>query len=221
MVRVHSQRMRHLFSALALLIVTVPLPAAGEEWAGDYRLNAGPDAVGALELNSDGTFRFGLSAGALDTEAAGSWTRAGDGISLRTEPRPAAPVFSFARAEPSPVDGTIRVNVTWPDGRGIAGIDFHIRREGAEPIEGYTQRDGWTSEPGPDHSLLSIQLSEPIHGIVSPDFAVPENARSFTFVLTPNGLGVADFDNAPVERTADGLTLHWRGGELRFVRATD
>lgn len=215
---VHSGRMRYFLPALALTLAAVPLPVAAQEWAGNYALAAGPDAAGALELNGDGTFRFGLSVGALDMTAAGRWVRAGEGITLRTEPRPVPPVFSLARAEPGRGDGTISIKVTWPNGRGIAGIDFRILREGAEPIENYTQVDGWTSEPGPNHRLLSIALSEPIHQIVSPVFAVPADAGVFTFVLTPNGMGIADFNEAPAERDADGLTLHWRGGKLRFVK---
>lgn len=211
--------MHHLLSALALIAVAAPLPAFAEEWAGQYRLDAGPDAAGGLELNADGTFRFGMSAGALDMEAAGRWERAGEGITLRTEPRPVPAAFSLARAEPGSGDGAVSINVTWPNGRGIAGIDFRIIHESAEPITGYTQSDGWTSESGPDHPVLSIQLSEPIHYTVSEEFSVPADARAFTFVLTPNDLGIADFDDAPATRTPDGLTVHWRGGEIPFVKA--
>jgi hypothetical protein len=211
--------MRRLPTAIALLLAIAPLPAvAEEEWVGRYQLAEGPDVVGELQLDQDGSFRFGMSAGALDTMARGRWVSVGDGITLRTEPRPAPPVFALTRAQPGKADGTLSILVTWPNGNGIAGIDFRIIRESGEPIDDYTQVYGWRSEPGASHRIVSIQLSEPIHGLVSPVFDVPADAREFTFVLTPNDLGRADFDNAPVERSADGLRLHWRGGVLRFVR---
>lgn len=215
----HGQTMHRLLSALALIAAIAPLPAFAEEWAGLYHLDAGPDAGGGLLLDADGTFRFGMSAGALDMEAAGRWERAGEGIVLRTEPKPVPAEFSLVRAEPGGGDGAISINVTWPNGRGIAGIDFRIVRESAEPITGYTQSDGWTSEPGPDRPVLSVQLSEPIHQTASEEFSVPADARAFTFVLTPNDMGVADFDDAPAVRTPDGLTVRWRGGEIPFVKA--
>ena len=211
--------MRHLTAALVLMLAAVPMPAPAQEaWEGRYVLAEGPDSVGELQLDADGSFRFGMSAGALDTGAEGRWSRSGDHITLRTEPRPKAPVFSLRSTEPDKGDGGFGILVTWPDGKGIAGVDFRIVLDGGTEFSGYTQYYGWQSEPGYDRRIVSIQLAEPIHGTVSPVFENPTNARNFTFVLTPNDMGVADFDNAPAERSPDGLQLHWRGGVLRFVR---
>jgi hypothetical protein len=218
MVCAHIPAMRSLPVPVALLLASAPLPALAQDvWAGQYRLAEGPDTAGELQLDADGSFRFGMSAGALDAEAQGRWILFGNGIALRTEPRPVAPAFTLAQAEPV-TDGALSIMVTWPGGEGIAGVDFKILLDGAEPLTGYTQDYGWQSQPGDVHRVVSIQLAEPIYGTVSPVFPISDNARNFTFVLTPNDMGIADFDNAPAERTADGLQLHWRGGVLRFVR---
>lgn len=215
----HIPAMRHLSVALVLMLATTPLPAVAQDtWEGRYVLAEGPDSAGELQLDADGRFRFGLIAGALDTFAEGRWARSGDHITLRTEPRPVAPVFSLKSAEPDKGDGGFGILVTWPDGKGIAGVDFRIVFDGGAEFTGYTQYYGWQSEPKYDHRIVSIQLAEPIHGTVSPVFEVPAGARNLTFVLTPNDMGIADFDNAPAKRSADGLQLHWRGGVLRFVR---
>jgi hypothetical protein len=219
MVCAHIQVMRHLSAAILLMLIAAPLPAlADDAWAGQYRLAEGPDSVGELQLDADGSFRFGMSAGALDTSAAGRWARSGDGITLRTEPRPVAPAFSLKSAEPDMGEGGFSILVTWPDGRGIAGVDFRIVFDGGTDFTGYTQYYGWQSEPGHSRRIVSIQLAEPIHGTVSPVVDIPAGAQSVTFVLTPNDMGIADFDNAPAERSGDDLQLHWRGGVLRFVR---
>ena len=215
----HSQTMRHLPAALALAIATPPLPALAEDdWPGRYTLAEGPDSAGELQLDNDGSFRFGMSAGALDTSAEGRWSRSANGITSRTQPRPVAPVFSLKTAAPDDGDGGFGLIVTWPDGKGIAGVDFRIVFDGGNEFTGYTQYYGWRSEPGYRQRIVSIQLAEPIHGTVSPVFDVPAGARQFTFVLTPNDMGIADFDNAPAERDGNDLLLHWRGGVLRFVR---
>lgn len=210
--------MRHLSAALVLILMTTPLPAlADDAWAGQYRLAEGPDSVGELQLDADGSFRFGMSAGALDTAAEGRWSRSGDHITLRTEPRPVAPTFNLTSAKLED-DGGFSILVTWPDGKGIAGVDFRIVFDDGTDFTSYTQYTGWQSEPGHGLRIVSIQLAEPIHGTVSQVFDIPAGARDFTFVLTPNDMGIADFDNAPAERSGDDLQLHWRGGVLRFVR---
>lgn len=224
MVCAHIPAMRHLSAALLLMLASAPLPALAQDaWTGRYVLAEGPDSVGELQLQADGSFRFGMSAGALDTSAEGRWSRSGDGITLRTEPRPVAPAFSLKSAEPADDRGDrgddgFGILVTWPDGKGIAGVDFRITFDDGTEFTGYTQYHGWQSEPDYGHRIVSIQLAEPIHGTVSPMFDIPAGARSFTFVLTPNDMGIADFDNAPAERSGDDLQLHWHGGVLRFVR---
>jgi hypothetical protein len=219
MVYAHIPAMRHLAAAIVLMLIAAPQPAlADDAWAGQYRLAEGPDSVGELQLDPDGGFRFGMSAGALDTMAEGRWARSGDAITLRTEPRPVAPVFGLKSTKPGKSDGGFSILVTWPNGKGIAGVDFHIVFDDGADFTGYTQEYGWQSEPEHDRRIVSIQLAEPIHGTVSPVFDIPAGAQSFTFVLTPNDMGIADFDNAPAERSGDDLQLHWRGGVLRFVR---
>lgn len=219
MVTCITDPMRRLLAPIVVLSAAAPLCAnAQEAWAGRYVLVTGPDAAGELQLDEDGSFRFGMIAGALDLQAQGRWTRADEGIVLRTEPRPVAPVFALVSARHAERDGPLSIKVTWPNGEGIPGIDFYIVREGLESIYGYTQYDGWRSEQGLDGRVVSIQLSEPIYNVASPVFDVPADARDFTFTLTPNDMGVADFDNTPAELTADGLRIEWGGSQLRFVR---
>lgn len=201
-----------------LVLMLSAATAQGPSFVGEYRLVAGPDMAGELSLTADGHFRYALGGGALDERAAGRWVARDGRVLLYTEPRPRPAQFAAGR-HGATRDGPLKLLVTWPNGRGIAGVDFTIGFDKGDDETGYTQTYGWTMSPDEHRTPRWIELVEPIHGIASPRFAIDRRAgNALTFVLTPNDLGVADFEGTPVERVDGGLVMHQRLGDLRFVR---
>jgi len=59
-----------------------------------------------------------------------------------------------------------------------------------------------------------------MHGLVSPRFPVDAaSANALLFILTPNDLGLVDFQNMLVERTRDRLIMRRGGAALTYVPA--
>jgi hypothetical protein len=192
---------------------------SGSGMAGHYRLAEGPDVAGELILAADGRFGYILAAGALDERAQGRWEQNGSAICLFTEPEPAPPLFSRDLSAPGDGESPDLV-VTWPDGRGIAGVDFRLGFDDGSVIEGYTQEDGWSMPSGDDREPRWIELAVPMHGLNSPRFALDErDPGPWRFVLTPNDLGVVDFQGACLRREESGYMLERGAGKMRFVRA--
>ncbi|MBS0479360.1 MAG: hypothetical protein JSR79_08685 [Proteobacteria bacterium] len=136
---------------------------------------------------------------------------------LYTEPKPKPAIF--AAGQQSVTNGPLRLLVTWPNGEGIAGIDFTIGFDSGPPMTDYTQYYGWTMPPNEKRIPRWIELAEPIHGVASPRFAIDiGKGNALNFVLTPNDLGIVDFDGTAVERIGGRLVMHQRRGDLSFVR---
>ncbi len=214
-----------LLSALALAAVALPTQgkASGEDInpVGRFRAAAGPDLASELVIKADGHFAYILSYGALDEHAAGHWVRADTGIRLYTDPKPVP--ASFALDPPSKTgEAKLSLLVAWPDGRGIAGIDFRIGFASGDPITGYTQEDGWSLSPDEQRSPTWIELVEPIHGVSSPRFPIDlEKGNALHFTLTPNDIDVFDFQGTPVDVEAGALVMHRNGAMLKYVRQTE
>jgi hypothetical protein len=205
--------------ASALAVCAAASAWAGPSFVGAYRLVGGPDVVGELILKPDHRFQYALAAGALDEQAEGRWVEASGQVRLYTEPKPKPAVFS-AGPPAAAKDGPLKVMVTWPNGEGISGVDVTIGFDTGAPVTDYTQYYGWTMPPDEQRIPRWVELVEPIHGIVSPRFAIDiAKGNELTFVLTPNDLGVVDFDGTVIERVGDRLVMHQRLGDLAFVRA--
>lgn len=115
--------MRELRIAVAMTVLVVAAPAfAKSAFAGQYRLRDGPDVAAFLNLKEDGRFEYALEAGALDETASGRWVEADGKATLHTEPKPKPPAFSVGPQGRSE-SGAFTLKVTWPNGRGIAGVD--------------------------------------------------------------------------------------------------
>lgn len=209
-----------LAGLLGAVLAWAPQPAAARrDWAGRYRVAEGPDVAGGLELKPDGRFAYVLIAGALDEQAQGSWREDGEVVLLTTEPTPRPPAFAPAPAASDAAQGPLRLSVVWPNGTGIALVDFRIGFDAGEPLEGYTQDDGWEAPEDERRQPRWIELAVPMHGLISPRFEVAPGQRALRFVLTPNDLGVVDFRQAAFARDGKGFALlHPRGGKLRFAR---
>lgn len=201
----------------ATLSLTCPA-AEARDLVGEYRLSAGPDVAGGLLILPDGRFKYGLAAGALDEGAEGRWEQRGDAVCLFTEPAPVPP--AFAKVAPREVDGAVpTILVTWPNGRGIAGIDFIIEFDEGDAIEDYTQSDGWTMAEDDRRIPRRIELHEPVHNITAPPFDLDEaDGGTLHVQLIPNDLGVPHFDGACLMARDDTFILYREEGTMRFVR---
>lgn len=194
------------------LVLALCAPAAAQSLAGRYRLAEGPDVAGQLELTADGRFGYELAAGALDERAQGRWEQRGEAACLTTEPKPTPPAFRAIEAAGH--EATVRV--VWPNGRGIAGVDFTIGFDSGEPVSGYTQEDGWTLPEEETRTPRWIELTEPIYRVrlARTEFA----GRHFRAELVPGDIGVVDFQGACLTRQGDRYVLRRTEGEMRFVR---
>ena len=208
-----------LIAALSALLATTPAMAA-PSLIGHYRLAGGPDVVGELEITADHRFRYGLAAGALDEQAAGRWVEEGASVCLYSEPRPVPPAFTLGPRS-APARGSPSLLVKWPNGRGVALVDFVIGFDKGEALSGYTQDYGWTMPRSDRRAPRWIELAVPMHGIKSPRLALDGKSRgTINVLLTPNDLGMADFQHACLEAVDGGFVLHRDRGEMRFVRST-
>jgi len=193
-------------------------PMSDSGLPGNYRLTEGPDVAGRLAISADGRFRYDLAAGALDEAAEGRWEGNGSAICLFTEPRPVPPVFSRVTGEQGE-DRAQTLLVTWPDGSGIAGVDFRIGLDDGSVIADYTQYDGWTMPPNETRKPVWVELAVPMHGLKSPRFALDGQDRGpWRFVLTPNDLGIVDFQGECLRREGNGYVLDREGGTMHFAK---
>lgn len=204
---------------LGMFALAVAAPAQAVDCTtGMFVAAAGPDMASALELNKDGSFRYMLSEGAVDESADGRWTCDNGTLILHTTPRPKAPQFSLGKVEHD-VRAPFSLLVTWPNGRGIAGVDFVLELDSGEPITDYTQSYGWAGDLN-GRKPLSLRVSEPFYGTASPLFPLEDDDhQQIEIILTPNDMGTADFRNTLVTQEGNGLVLHWRGRAIPYVPA--
>jgi hypothetical protein len=207
--------MRRLAPAITLCAALLSAPvSAGAPGPGQYRVSEGPDVAGGLEIGANHKFRYVLAAGALDEHAEGSWYRVGAKICLRTEPRPVPAQFSLVPAEAAQEHTLL---VTWPNGNGLAGVDFRIGFDSGEPLTGYTQYYGWSMPQDDARAPRWIELAVPMHRLMSQRIAL-DGRKSIRIVLTPHDLGTVDFQGACLEAQGDAYVLHREGGEMRLTK---
>lgn len=213
----HDRRVKRAFCLLlTLLLAAAAAPAEKRGPAGTYRLVGEQDVASGLQLQPDGRFSYFLIAGALDETAQGRW-KAGDGVAiLVTEPKPVPPAFertSSAKTRAAPLS----VRVSWPDGRGIAGVDVRVGLDDGVVLDGYTQEDGWRMSEVESRTPRWIDLAVPMHGVRSPRFPIdPKAGNALAFTFTPNDLGVFDFEGVRVELADKALIVHRDGARLRY-----
>jgi hypothetical protein len=203
--------------ALLLLLALGSAAAARDRSpAGTYRLVGEQDAASGLLLQRDGHFRYFLAYGALDEEAEGRWSVADKVVTLVTEPKPVLPAFTqgpSAKSDSAP----LTVQVSWPDGRGVALVDLRIGFDEGPPVDGYTQEDGW-SLPAEERRIPRwIELKVPMHDFTSPRFPIDAGAgNALAFTLTPNDLGKFDFEGIRIEVEPGALIVLRGGARLRY-----
>lgn len=205
----------------ALLVLASRSAHAADEPAGRYRLVGEHDVASEITLRPDGEYEYFLIAGALDEHSRGRWRVEGKTLRLTTEPKPVAPLFS-ARAVAADAEAAMVVHVVSPGGRGIAGVDVRVGFDTGEPVEGYTQEYGWRLPDGETRAPRWIELAVPMHRLRSPRFAIDlARGNDLTFVLTPNDIGLIEFDDIAVTIEPGRLLMRRGGALLRYDAMRD
>lgn len=203
---------------LLLLAVSAAADSKARSPAGEYRLVGEQDVASGLRLQPDGRFQYFLIAGALDEQAEGRWTRSDGVVTLVTEPKPVPPRFERATAGRTD-SAPLTVKVSSPEGRGIAGVDLRIGFDSGEPVDSYTQEDGWSLPSEERRPPRWIELGVPMHGLASPRFPIDLAAGNvLAFTLVPNDLGRFDFTGVTVRVEKNALLVERHGGRLRYER---
>lgn len=203
-----------------LLLLVSHTARAADDPAGRYRLTGEHDVASELTLRPDGEYEYFLIAGALDEHSRGHWRVEGKTLRLTTEPKPVAPVFS-AGAVAADAEAAMVVHVVSPGGRGIAGVDVRVGFDTGEPIEGYTQEYGWRLPDGETRAPRWIEFAVPMHQLRSPRFTIdPTRGNDLTFVLTPNDIGLIEFDDIAITIESGRLIMRRRDALLRYEAMT-
>ena len=163
---------------------------------GRYSGNSFETAMGMI-IREDGTFEWGLSVGALDMRAAGTWQQQGDFIVLTSDPKPVAPEFGWSGMENAPDAPLLRV--VWASNRE----PFPYAMVTAKCSNGnvvYEQvlEEGWSPDGEECDSVKSVQLREGIYEVSSGEYDLtgalaPADGQTIRFEFHRNDLGVADF----------------------------
>ena len=215
--------MRLLHRALALAFAltcaaAAPIRAQPAGLAGTYDGRQMEMATG-LELKPDGRFRYALSYGALDEEAAGRWTASGDRVILTSDPvrAPRFVLVSHGKGQ----DGMLRLDLDVPKGVSRQYFDAEIAGANGAVQRRQLSEEGlaypFASNDRPTGIRLVLQMyhigSEPVR-------LDPGSGYAVRFRFEPNDIGKADFRGTALRIVGTDLVLDRHGRTIRFKRTT-
>jgi hypothetical protein len=204
--------MHEAMQMLALLLAAAATP---HSVAGVYQAQQ-MEVAAALELRKDGHFRYALSYGAVDEEAAGTWTFDGKTVRLTSVPMPKPPSFELVSDEPAP-KGELYLKLEDPGfewGHPLYAIGTDMK----QAFELEADEDGKVDLAGKP-PVLEIAPMIPVYGPAKDVFRLsPDRGHRLLFRFHRNDLGKAAFDREPLAFTAKGLVLNRYDAEIRFLR---
>jgi hypothetical protein len=226
---------------VALLLVGLASMAGTDDLAGHYYLRSVREVGSELVLGTDGRFRFGLSYGAVDQMAEGTWVREGDTVLLQTD-APLAAGFSLDKSskqllgaygtEPDkPTLLAVRVSTprlgwVWSGMQITAEFNNGLTRSGVTGESGMLGFLARTDAPWTGAMIRRIAVAYPAGGIGAEWFDVDPNAtRGVEISFEPGALAPPAFETAryrmETEASTPALTLLDHGAGRpgwRYVR---
>lgn len=199
-----------MIAAAAFLLAPAPT-VAGLYQAHQMEVGA------ALELKTDGHFRYQLDYGAVSEHAEGDWSVDGKTVRLTTRPAPKPPGFELVRDEPAPA-GELAISLEPPG----FGEGYRLDAIGTDAATGETGRvtsdEQGRIEAG-RHKLSAVDPLVPVYGIVGGHFPLSaDRGHRLLLRFHANDLGTAAFDGEPLSLTDGGLVLNRYESEIRFIR---
>ncbi|MDB5679174.1 hypothetical protein [Sphingomonas bacterium] len=204
---------------MAGLIATAAAPTPDLHPAkliGDYDGGQMEMAVG-LSLKANGRFEYGLSYGALDEEAAGTWAANGNQVLLTSDPV-TPPRFSVIGQKPAAA-GALRITLDLPGQINRQLFDAHVLLADGRTVDQQLGDDGVSIPFAAGNPPVKIALSFDVFELASDPVTIdPARGYEIDFRFDPNDLGKVDFKATPLKRAGDDLLLERYGRSIRFRR---
>ena len=199
---------------LAAASSTIAAPASRQSLVGTYDGNQMEIAAG-LELKADGRFRYGLSYGALDEEAAGKWTMSGDQVLLTSDPV-TAPRFVLV-SQGKGVDGVLQLSLDVPKGLSRQYFDAVIAKRTGETQRQQLGEDGLSLPVTSDNAPTSVRMLLPVFSVIGEPLNLdPSSGYSVRIRFEPNDLGKVNFQATPLAILNGDLLFDRHGRTIRF-----
>jgi hypothetical protein len=221
-------RRSSIVALAGLLLSTVALSSSGalaqvaapdsSGLVGTYDGHQMEMAVG-LKLQADGRFDYGLSYGALDESATGTWSVDGDNVLLTSDPV-TPPKFVFLGQQPA-TDGKAHLVLDLPENWSrqyfVAGIGLADGRV----VGGQLSDDDDTIPVGPGDRPVSLRLGLDVYQLRSDAFRLDGAAASRIRVgFEQNDLGKVAFAKTPLRIDKGNLLLDRYGRSIVFRRVS-
>ena len=206
-------------AVLGLAMPFAPLsaaPAPPQAVAGLYQAHQ-MEVGAALELKSDGHFRYQLDYGAVSEQAEGDWAFDGKTVRLTSNPMPREPSFELVRDDPAPA-GELAMTLEPPGfGEGYRLDAVAVDATSGEKGLVSAGNDGRVDSGG--HRLASVDPLVPVYGMAGGHFTLSgDRGHRLLLRFHANDLGRAAFRSEPLAVASGALVLQRYATEIRFVR---
>lgn len=214
-------------AGLSLFAVAIPssgvagqtAPTSASQLVGTYDGHQMEMAVG-LELRADGRFDYGLSYGALDESASGTWSVDGGNVLLTSDPV-TPPRFTLLEQRPAS-DGKTHLVLDLPKGWTRQYFDAEIGLADGRFVGGQLSDDSDTIPLMPGDRPVSLRLALGVYELRSDIFRLDGTAASRIHVrFDQNDLGKVAFAKAPLRIDNGNLLLERYGRSIVFRRVSD
>ena len=191
-------------------------PASSSPLVGTYDGHQMEMAVG-LELRADGRFDYGLSYGALDESASGTWRVDGNNVLLTSDPV-TPPRFTFLDQRPAP-DGKMHIVLDLPKGWSRQVFHAEIGLADGRFVGGQLSDDDDTISLGAGDRPVSLRLGMDVYELSSDTIRLDGTpASSIRVRFEANDLGKVAFARTPLRIDGGNLLLERYGRSIVFRR---
>lgn len=201
----YARQTRIVKIAMVSLMALAALIARGEDLAGQYILRGVMEVGSELLLKSDGTFEYGLTYGAADYWAKGTWRHENNNVVLNSAGRKEAP-FRLLRSEAGK-PSTTRVWVVGKNGQGVEDIQVSLQAAD-QHFEATTTSDG--SAVFPDVAgARTVDFEVPVYAIKAGPFELDPSHNDFYFEIDGDSIAQVFFKDEQLAIDGKNLVMKY------------
>lgn len=189
----------------------------GQEIAGTYRVTGVREMVTGFQFKADGTFQFGLTYGAADYRAQGTWKKDRDSVILNAQHN-GAPPFRQLKAE----KGTdhLEVRVQTPQGQPIPNIGVILQGPEGALAQAQTDQTGTTHlDPNPQAKAIWFEVR--VYQLEDGPHRLQPGKMAYTFEINGESILTPKFVNERLRIRNGNLELGYFNPDQPLVYRRD